>query len=457
MTLQQRIFRLNMLFLVLSLVTMLGVTLFTIEELSVERRERLSTGQRILSTEESLDAFVGINFSRLAQELYTKGISLHVTKEDDVIYSNLEEPEELQEGRISPSAHITRMGDEVLISRLYQVGHEEYHLYAVIDDIDHEEQEWEELLLRILTMGGLTILLLLGLNLFFTRRLLAAILEPLTQLGAAVERMMAGRYDQEIDYQGDEEFTKLTRGVNALQARLLANQEEKLLYEKNRTQMVAAISHDLRTPLTSIKGYSKGILDGIATNPDKQRYYLEVIYKKSQLMEELLDTLFTFSQLERAQLPLNLEKVDLSSFLSTYAEDKGLELMEQNVYFELSIEDYLPVFLDRLHFRRLLDNLLDNARKYAGVSPLTIQMAAKVKGDNIYWNFADNGQGVVPEKLPHLFDEFYRVDESRHFEGHGLGLAIVKQIIDSHGGQVWADSQRGLIFHFTLPLDKERV
>lgn len=457
MNLQKRIFRLNMLFLILSLVTMLGVTLFVMDELSTERREGIASSQRLFLAEEILEEFQGQDFQSLAQELASNHVQLHVTKDGRPVYSNVEDPEDLTEIHLSESVAFTRMEDEVVIGRSMRVQGETYQLYALVDEVDADDREWEDLLLRMVLIGGGTIFFLLGLNLFFTRRLLVAILAPLRQLSDAVERMTAGRYDQAIDYQGDKEFTHLIEGVNQMQARLLANQKEKALYEEHRTQMVAAISHDLRTPLTSIKGYSKGILDGVAHDVDRQRHYVEVIYQKSQLMEQLLETLFTFSQLERAQLPLKLEQIDLGVVLSDYVAEKQLELTDQAIEFEVELTGPLPVKLDKLHFRRILDNLLDNSRKYADVTPLRIRLTAGVKGDHIYWSFGNNGQEVAEDTLPYLFDEFYRVDEARQLDGHGLGLAIVKQVMEGHGGQVWAENQAGLVFHFSLPLDKERV
>lgn len=457
MNLQKRIFRLNMLFLILSLVTMLGVTLFVMDELSTERREGIVSSQRLFLAEEILEEFQGQDFQSLAQELASNHVQLHVTKDGRSVYSNVEDPEDLTGIRLSESVAFTRMEDEVVIGRSMRAQGEIYQLYALVDEVEADDREWEDLLLRMVLIGGGTILFLLGLNLFFTRRLLVAILAPLRKLSDAVERITAGGYDQAIDYQGDKEFTHLIEGVNQMQARLLANQKEKAVYEERRTQMVAAISHDLRTPLTSIKGYSKGILDGVAHDVDRQRHYVEVIYQKSQLMEQLLETLFTFSQLERAQLPLKLEQIDLGVVLSDYVTEKQLELTDQAIEFEVEVNGPLPVKLDHLHFRRILDNLLDNSRKYADVTPLRIRLTAGVKGDHIYWSFGNNGQEVAEDTLPYLFDEFYRVDEARQLDGHGLGLAIVKQVMEGHGGQVWAENQAGLVFHFSLPLDKERI
>lgn len=457
MHLQKRIFRLNMLFLVFSLVTMLGVTLFVIDDLSAERRDRVPMGHRILAAEEALDSFTGEDVATLARKLSASQIQLHATRDGKVVYSNVEDPEDIVAIQVSPAVNITRMEDEVYISRLHQSRGQDYVLYAVVDQVDEEDRDWEDLLLRTLLIGASTIVFLLGLNLFFTRRLLAIILAPLKELAAAIERITAGNYVQAIDYQGDKEFTHLTEGVNQMQTRLLANQKEKAVYEERRTQMVAAISHDLRTPLTSIKGYSKGILDGVADTADKQRHYLEVIYQKTQLMDGLLDTLFAFSQLERDKWPLHLQQMDLAQVLSNYVEEKQVELTGQAIEFEAELTEPLPVKLDKLHFRRILDNLLDNSRKYAGVTPLVIKLTAGVKGNHVYWSFGNNGQEVAEDKLPYLFDEFYRVDEARQLDGHGLGLAIVKQVMEGHGGQVWVENQAGLVFHFSLPLDKERV
>ncbi|HFI0336167.1 TPA: ATP-binding protein, partial [Streptococcus suis] len=290
------------------------------------------------------------------------------------------------------------------------------------------------------------------LNFFFTRRLLAVVMRPLDELHSGVERIQQGDYTVPLIYQGDKEFEELTQGFNQMQTSLMDAHEQNRIYEQNRTQMIADISHDLRTPLTSIKGYAKGVLDGIANTEEKRKQYLTVIYQKSQLMENLLEKLFAFSQLQTDKMPFDKITLDLAIFLQSYVLEKSKELADEAIQFQLDTSDGLLVEIDPIQFRRILDNLVDNARKYAAVSPLKIDISGHAQGQVVIWTFTDNGKGIENAKLNLIFNEFYREDNTRQkVEGHGLGLSIVKNIIDRLGGSVSVEASPGLRFTFKLP------
>uniref|UniRef100_UPI0037042110 histidine kinase dimerization/phospho-acceptor domain-containing protein n=2 Tax=Streptococcus TaxID=1301 RepID=UPI0037042110 len=146
-------------------------------------------------------------------------------------------------------------------------------------------------------------------------------------------RISRGNYQEPIDYQGDREFEALTKGFNNMQESLAIAEQQTTLYEKNRTQMVADISHDLRTPLTSIKGYAKGVLDGVANTDEMRERYLQTIYQKSLAMEQLLEKLLLFSNLDTDQMPFDFQIVDLQEILTTYLTEKQVEFTDGQVQF----------------------------------------------------------------------------------------------------------------------------
>lgn len=460
MNLQKRIFRLNMFMLVLSLLAILGVSIYVANNIYLNQVNWQSTTQQTANSQASLEQFSGSDFSTLANQLTSSGALLHVVENSQVVYSNLQDDaEDLAGISVSETAHISYVDGEIVISRLLSSQGRSYKLYVLLEDDDERNNflEFQTFLIQLVVVGGVGIILVVALNIYFTRRILKVIIRPLEELHSGVERIQKGNYQVPIVYHGDKEFEELTQGFNQMQTSLLESNKRNRQYEQNRTQMVADISHDLRTPLTSIKGYAKGILDGIANTDEKRRQYLSVIYQKSELMERLLEKLFVFSQLETDKMPLELTKIDLTQFLKQYMSEKSLELEEEGVQFQCQLEDNLMVEVDPVQFRRILDNLVDNARKYAGVQPLILQVTAATQGETVIWTFADNGLGVTVDKLSSLFEEFYRVDESRQkIEGHGLGLSIVQNIIHRLGGSVVVDNRPGLRFTFTLPRKDKR-
>ena len=184
----------------------------------------------------------------------------------------------------------------------------------------------ETMTLSLFLSGGAAIVVILLLNTLFTRYQLKKLLQPVDALARAAGRIETGDFTQAIDYQGRDEFAPVCAAFNRMQEHLLAEQEKSAAYERARTDLVAGISHDLRTPLTSVKGYIKGLRDGVAQTPERQRQYLEVAYRKACDMDVLLQRLFYFSRLETGNLPLFREEADLGDLVSRFAAEAGPEL-----------------------------------------------------------------------------------------------------------------------------------
>lgn len=302
--------------------------------------------------------------------------------------------------------------------------------------------------------GIACVLILVGVSRFFTRNLTAHIMEPLDTLTEGAKRIQSNDLQQEITYIGDVEFEQVCDVFNEMQHHLCEEQEKNHKYEKARTDMIAGISHDLRTPLTAIRGTIKGLLDGVASSPEMREKFLQTAYKRTGEMEVLLKQLFDFSTLETGNLPISLQNVDLTSFLKNYAAAKTeLSDPEQEQFALKTEEDSMMASIDPEQLGRILDNLLENSRKYAERTPLEIEIRAEQKGQNIEIRFSDHGVGVPEEKLPYVFDEFYRADESRNRrEGNGLGLYIVKYLVQAMKGSVCASNEDGFTVSMTFPL-----
>ena len=319
----------------------------------------------------------------------------------------------------------------------------------------------EAMSLSLFLSGGAAIVVVLLLNTLFTRCQLKKLLQPVNALTQAAGRVEEGDFTQAIDYRGRDEFAPVCAAFNRMQEHLLEEQEKNAAYERARTDLVAGISHDLRTPLTSVKGYIKGLRDGVAQTPERQRQYLDIAYRKACDMDVLLQRLFYFSRLETGNLPLFPEPANLGVFAERFAAEAGAELEQAGGRVELSVSPGPhPVSIDSEQMYRVLNNLTDNALRYAGAMPLVLSLAVESREGWECIRFSDNGQGVPPEALAHLFEQFWRADQARSAkggEGSGLGLYIVKYIVEAHGGTIRAENSGGLAFTIQLPRREDRI
>lgn len=313
------------------------------------------------------------------------------------------------------------------------------------------------LLSVILLIGTGIIMVLLFLASCFTKRLNRAVMKPVEELTAGAERIQNGDLKQDILYEGDEEFENVCRTFNTMQRTIREDQEQRERNERARTDMVTGISHDLRTPLTSIQGYIKGVLDGVADTPDKKRLYLWTAYASAEEMNVLLQKLFDFSRMESGQLPFHMVRVELAEFTASYIAQKEGILKEQGVRFHfISSQNFLSeICMDVEQVRRVLDNLLENSMKYVKARPLQIEVTVYDTPNQVVLEWRDNGEGVPEAKLEHIFDRFYRCDEARSEKGSGIGLYVVRYIMERHHGTVTAENAGGLKIQLYFPKETE--
>ena len=315
-----------------------------------------------------------------------------------------------------------------------------------------------EFILLFLADGVLCIAVLVIMSQIFTGNLVKHIMEPLDELAAGAKRIRENDLTEDINYSGDIEFENVCDTFNKMQKHILREQEKNRKYEKARTDMIAGISHDLRTPLTAIRGTIKGLMDGIASTPEKQDRFLETAYRRTGEMDLLLNQLFYLSKIETGNMPITLRKIEISSFIKNYVQAKqGLMEAEKEELVEETKGITAEVAVDPEQLQRIFDNLLENSRKYGEKVPLKMKIDLRKMPGGILIRFSDNGVGVPENKLPYVFDEFYRVDESRNKkEGNGLGLYIVKYLIEAMGGTVRAENEDGFVVSLELPLGERK-
>ena len=331
----------------------------------------------------------------------------------------------------------------------------EDELHDLVEDFTIHKNEF---ILLFLADGVLCIAVLVIMSQIFTGNLVKHIMEPLDELAAGAKRIKENDLTEDINYSGDIEFENVCDTFNKMQKHILREQEKNRKYEKARTDMIAGISHDLRTPLTAIRGTIKGLMDGIASTPEKQDRFLETAYRRTGEMDLLLNQLFYLSKIETGNMPITLRKIEISSFIKNYVQAKqGLMETGKEELVEETKEITAEVAVDPEQLQRIFDNLLENSRKYGEKVPLKMKIDLRKTPGGILIRFSDNGVGVPENKLPYVFDEFYRVDESRNKkEGNGLGLYIVKYLIEVMGGTVRAENEDGFVVSMELPLGERK-
>lgn len=275
-----------------------------------------------------------------------------------------------------------------------------------------------------------------------------AIQSPLTSLTNATENIRDGNLDFELKPEGDvEEIRSLFESFEEMRVRLKAANEEKIVFDEQNRELISNISHDLRTPITAVKGYCEGLIDGVADTPEKQERYVRTIYNKTIEMDRLINELSFYSKITTNRIPYAFSEVNVKAFFNDAADELGMSLGAEGVEFTYknTVPADVAVIADVEQITRVLHNIISNAEKYTDKPEKRIDLDVSLHGDEVVAAVSDNGKGIAVKDLPNIFDRFYRTDSSRNSRqgGSGIGLSIVKKIVEDHGGRVWAKSTEG--------------
>ncbi|ULO04697.1 HAMP domain-containing protein [Paenibacillus sp. 19GGS1-52] len=311
----------------------------------------------------------------------------------------------------------------------------------------------------ILFLSTLVILVLTHtlLTYFMSKR----IIRPLLELRKAAQQVSEGNLDFQVRVSGKDEIGQLGMAFEEMRSRLQESIQMQLQYESNRKELITNISHDLKTPLTAIKGYVDGILEGVADSPEKSEKYMRTIATKAGEMDRLIDELFLYSKLDMQKLPFTFESVPIYAFLQDWAEELQMELEKQGVRLnlEIAIEEGIHVAVDRDSFKRVLSNVIQNSIKYMNKEQKRISLQSFAQNNKIILVIEDNGPGIPEAAVRHIFERFYRAEQSRnsYTGGSGLGLAIAKGIMLGHKGDIYAESVEGegTRIYIVLPIEEE--
>lgn len=313
--------------------------------------------------------------------------------------------------------------------------------------------EFKQLLVQVI----LSIFLILILTaLTMTAWIHRSMVTPIKRLQAAAENIKEGNLDFEMDISGDDEIGELCVSFEQMRQRLKDNTEEKLNSERENKALISNIAHDLKTPITAVKGYAEGIIDGVANTPEKVDKYVRTIYNKANEMDTLINELTLYSKIDTNRIPYNFAKINVGEYFNDCVEEIGLDLESKGIglsYYNYAAADTV-IIADPEQLRRVVNNIIGNSVKYMNKQQGFIRIRIKDVGDFIQVEIEDNGHGIAQKDLPYIFDRFYRTDASRNSAtgGSGIGLSIVKKIVEDHGGKIWATSKEdaGTIMYFVI-------
>ena len=311
-------------------------------------------------------------------------------------------------------------------------------------------------------LGSLLLFFAGGISIAFGFFISKNITQALSDLVEGAQRMGEGDFSVRVPVEGQDEIAQLSRAFNEMADRLESAAEAEKALEVTRRNLVAWASHDLRTPLTSLRAMITALADGVVDDPQTTQRYLEQSQIEITRMSNFINDLFELAQLDAGYRELAFEWLSLSDLISDTLESFAVRANARKITLQGSVDPQVdPIWADPSKLSRILDNLISNALRYTAESG-TIGIYASVEGAYTIVKIQDDGVGIPPEELPHIFDHFYRGEKSRsrtndESGGVGLGLAIVKALVEAHHGKIWVESEpgKGTTFWFSLPRDSQ--
>lgn len=271
------------------------------------------------------------------------------------------------------------------------------------------------------------------------------IISPLEEINYAAGKISKGEVQRRVLVNSNDEIGELSKSFNTMADSLEA-------IDKNRREFISNVSHEIRSPITSIKGFIGAILDGVIPE-EKQNYYLSLTYDEIQRLTRLVNDLLDLSSIESGQLKLNMGTLDINELIRITVIKFETKIKAKNINVDVCFEgDALYVLGDRDRIIQIVTNLVDNAVKYVDMGG-NINISTKKKAEKILISVFNDGPSIPQEDITHIFDRFYKVDKSRTTKSStGLGLAIVRNILTAFGEDIWVDNNpsKGVTFTFSL-------
>lgn len=337
-----------------------------------------------------------------------------------------------------------------------------FYVFFVDENLLVEHTQGELLLHTFspIIIGSIMLILVM---VFRTLWLQKNMISPMKHMTASTEAIIKGNYDIQISEKGrikSHETKQLVSDFELMRDEMKAQTEKEVELKKSEKELISCISHDLRTPLATMKAYTEGIRDGLAEDKEKRQQYLETILSKIAVISQMLGDLLEISSAELNELRLSKKEIYFKDYYSKLMNELSSYVLHGGYCFEADVN--LPnviTHMDETRITQVIYNIVENSMKYLnGKEDGKISICCKCTEQNKYLQIiiSDNGKGLSLEDIPYVFHKFYRAEKSRNQQiaGSGLGLSICKYIVDAHGGTISCKNNKegGAEFSFTLPI-----
>ncbi len=371
-----------------------------------------------------------------------------VIEDNDIMYQGKEISDELRAKLIESQNHNSEIRSaylrdfNVLASRVsYMIDSHTYGTVYFVISFAEILPQIKKLLFD--TMISVIIILILTSG-AFTMWIYRSTVRPINKLRLATNNIKNGNLDFDMDVEGNNEFAELCKDFDNMRKRLKYNAEENVRRDSESKELISNISHDLKTPITAIKGYVEGIMDGVADTDEKMDRYIRTIYTKACDMDNLINELTFYAKVDSDKINYNFIKLNLTEYFNDCIDEIGVDLESRNIELKYinELDKETAIVADPEQFKRVINNIINNSMKYMEINNGVVEVHLYNEGDDVHIDISDNGKGISQKDIGHIFDRFYRSDTSRNSRtgGSGIGLSIVKKIIIDHGGSITAES-----------------
>lgn len=396
----------------------------------------------------------------LNDEFKKASSSLVVLKDGEIYFSGMDEEQQMLNIEYTDGSFITGSRPYHLKQVRFEFDDGSEGILQVYTPVAQVMEQIQRTIVKVVISGIVVLLLVVAIAFVW---LYQSIVQPLEKLKTAALKIKNGNLDFNVIADTEDEIGEVCTAFEAMRIKLKDQIEVSMQYEKDNKELISNISHDLKTPITAIKGYVEGIRDGVADTPEKMDRYIRTIYNKATDMDKLIDELFLYSKLDSNSMNYNFVKLNLKDYFEDCADEISMDMDSRGITFDY--RNYVPeetiIIADPEQLKRVINNIVGNSVKYMAERPGYIGIHIKNEPEFVQVDIRDNGKGIAKKELPHIFERCYRTDASRNSSkgGSGLGLSIAKKIIEEHGGKIWANSVvgEGTTISFVLRKYKECV